>query len=228
MPVGELLTVLRRRWYAAFAVLIVGVGMVVVFQPKPLYWTQVDMAVLPPGARVSDLMSDTDQDKFVNFAAILEREFNDGQVEFRLAAADAPIYGAGIRQGASVELPNLGTQWQSSFSRAVLSVQVVDRSPERVKDVLDGILSRIEVLARNTQVAQGVAEENMITVGPVPHEPVVIDVGPSGASFARAALAFGTVGVVLACVAAVEVDRILARRRTRERVREVQDLELAD
>ena len=120
---------------------------------------------------------------------------------------------AGVRQGYSVVVPNYGGQWENRFSRAVLSIEVVDSTPERVRAVMDDVLRQTEAVTERIQAEKGVYPENQITVVPVPDEPTVSLVGGTSAGRTQAFLAVSPYVVGVAVAATVAVDRLLRRER---------------
>lgn len=142
-----------------------------------VYTAQVDAVFLAPTPTDSGNPIEGRSDSLIYFAAIVEREFNEGQVTGRLATPDATLAGAGVRQGYTVTMPNVGGQWQTNFGRPVLSVEVVDSSPELVRTVLSDQVNRIRELTDGLQ--QSVAPANRIRVGLSPAEAQVAYVGGS-------------------------------------------------
>lgn len=217
MTVSELVGVLIRRSY----VVVIGVALTAVagltlLRPSPLHWTQVDVVFVGPGEAASGSSNETNTESLVAFAGVVERELNGRPVQ-RLSSPSAPIYGAGIREGTSIVLPNLGGQWQNSFRRPVLSVQAVDATPEAVLSRLAAAMERIQLTTTRVQDELAVPEAARITFQTAPADPVVSYVGQTGAGRARVVLAVGALGAALTVAAAVEADRFLRRREDRRR-----------
>lgn len=214
MTFETLLTALRRRWYIAVVGLaITGLLAVVVWRPQPLYWTQVDLVVVAPGDRLQDVPGDSLVPGMVAFAATVERQFNQAPV-FRLSSPDAPIYGAGVRDGYSVVLPNGGNQWTNVFSRPVLSVEIVSPDPGVVAERFSEISQRVATIAKNLQESQGVLAEDRMTIEPISSTPTIAYVGSTRQQKARAIVVLVGLGVSLTAVCTDSFDRY-ARARLR-------------
>lgn len=203
----------RRHWALALCGLVatVAVAVGVPARATPVYYAQTDAVFLPPGGNPDDATAH--RDDLVAFAAAVERQVNGGRPAMRLSSASATLYGAGVRQGSSVVLPNLGSQWQNSFARPVLSVEVVDSRPERVRQVRAQLLERIRRASVALQAQQGVPADARITVGASPQTAVVEPVGASRAGRLRAMVALGVLGVGVTVGAVVAVDRRVGARR---------------
>lgn len=213
MTVAEFVRALRSRWFVAALGVVASVAFAVLATtPRPLFWTQTDVLFVAPGASGSGVFDDSTRDGLTAFVSMVERDVNGGTVT-RLSSPTATIYGAGIRTGYSVVLPNLGNQWQNSFARPVLSLQVVDEDPEEVQRVRAEALQRIYDSADRLQADVGVDPDSYITVEPVTPDPVISYVGTSGAGRMRALAVLTGLGVAVTAVVVVEFDRAILRRR---------------
>jgi hypothetical protein len=139
---------------------------------------------------------------------------NHGRAAQRLSSASAPLYGVGVTQGYSVSLPNVGGQWENSFTRPALSVQVVDSTAAGAQETLDGVLSNINTAASGLQDQFGVEAGALIRAVPVTPESTISYVGRTRSQTLRAALTLGLVIDGLAVLVTFEVDRLLQLRQS--------------
>lgn len=148
-----------RRWPWLLGVLLTLVSATgVSSHVEAVYWTHVDVVFLPPNSPLGQgNVLEGDSASLVHFAALVEREINGSRALPRLSSAEATLYGAGVRRGYSVTLPNLGGQWQTNFNRPALSIEVVDSSEARVRAVLAQVVGRVQGLARGLQERSGVS-----------------------------------------------------------------------
>ncbi|WP_298459532.1 hypothetical protein [uncultured Cellulomonas sp.] len=213
MSLDELIRTAARRWYVvlpALALALLWSG--ALLRPQPTYHAQMDLVMVLPGAAATDGISDARRESLVAFAGVVEREMNDGAPVTRLSSASASLFGAGVRQGSSVSVPNVGGQWTNSFTRPVLSVEAVDSTPEQVTARLAVAEARVETLVESLQAEQGAAPADRIQVVRVPQEPPVSYVGATKSGLVRAGLALGLLSVGAALLLAVTVDRRIDRR----------------
>jgi len=202
----ELVRLLLRRWYVVLAVAVATViGAGLVQHPASVYSAEVNVMFLPPDGVLMD-----QTESLIYFAAMVERDFNQGHTEPRVSSASATLYGAGVRKGYSVSLFDTGGQWQTNFNRPVLQVEVVDSSPAAVQTQLDAILAKIDSIAAQAQSRSGVASAKMIRSNQSPNPAVIVR---AGGSRWRATAGMIFLGLGVAIGACYYTDRILASRR---------------
>ena len=207
MTRSEFVSTMLRRWYFLLGGLLCTFLAIGYFGVAPgVYSTQVDVVFLPPSEGVRGNPLEGRSDSLIYFAAIVEREVNDG-ANLTRPSASATLYGSGIRSGYLVSLPNTGGQWRTNFGRPVLSVEVVDLDEANVTKVLNEQLAKVNDTVRRIQDEQGVAPENRIQTGLAPSVPVVTYVGGSRM---RAALGITAIGIALSVLITIGLDRILS------------------
>jgi hypothetical protein len=202
LTVESLLRAFRERWYVlVLGLLLTAVGAAFAVRPAPLYWTQADVLVLAPGQTPQDNPAYFGIEGLTIVAGMVEREVNGGPV-MRLADPSAPIYGAGVRDGFSVTLPNAGGQWTASFTRPVLSVEVVAPDPDVVAARYDAIVERVIAAGDRLQDAEDVPLSVRVRLYPVTQDPPVVYVGPTASEKLRGLAAVLLVGVFVSGSAA--------------------------
>ncbi|MEX1079881.1 MAG: hypothetical protein WED09_12335 [Homoserinimonas sp.] len=215
MTFTDILRSLLRRWYVMLSALAcIAVAILMVARVDGVYSVRVNLVFLPPPIATSDANTlRWSSESLVNFAAVVERSYNGNTPQPRFASLDAPIYGSGQTSALKVFLPNVGGQWSSSFTDATLIVEAVDPDLKTVERRLDTAVAELQELALELQRAEGVDENQLISV--------LISDETSGVRFvqgstARAAASIVVLGLGIGGVAAVLVDRVLMRRRERE------------
>jgi hypothetical protein len=206
MTASQLARVLLRRWYV-LVVLGVLVVLAVGLIPKTrgVYTAQTNIVFLPPSNsnRLQDQTASS-----VQFAAIVERQFNGNRGNSPIALQSATLYGEGVRQGYTVTLHNDGGQWTNNFDKPDLSVEVVGSSPGQVASVVRSVTARVEKLAETIQIDENVAAAERI--GTI-QSPAVPQVTYIAASTTRAAVASLALGFIASLLLTVLLDRILER-----------------
>ncbi len=215
MTTTQLFTRAGHRWLWLFAGLLALVSATgVSSHVEAVYWTHVDVVFLPPNSPSGQgNVLEGDSASLVHFAALVEREINGSRALPRLSSAEATLYGAGVRRGYSVTLPNLGGQWQTNFNRPALSIEVVDSSEPRVRAVLAQVVGRVKGLARDLQQRSGVSAGARIWTQEFPEDVSVSYVSGNRKRATGASLLLGG-GLVLS--AAVMVTGRGAGRRRRQ------------
>jgi len=217
MTAIQLIRVMLRRWYLLLAFAIITVAVLgAVSRAQGVYWTQVNVVFLPP-SNVNQLEDHTDG--VVQFAAVIERQLNGNNTGITKGGGGATLYGEGVRRGSEVSLLNSGGQWGNNFNRQVLSIQVVDSTPERVAAKLDSVGAEIDRLVQAQQDQQGVARVDQITTL---ESPSVAPITHVAGSSTRAAIGVIALGASLGIVFTLGLDRLLfvaRHRRTRAQSR---------
>lgn len=209
MTAAALLRVLLRRWYVVVAVFaVLGVTFVTLDEAGGAYVSQAKVVFVVPDAAAVGVFDDRQRDTLLEFVGAIEQEINEGKLPDRLSP-DAPLFGAGVSEGYQVVIPNTGGQWEYSFPDPVLSVRVAGQDPVRVRETLNTLLDRIDVLTADRQST--LDPRDVISTERVPAEATVSHVGGSRRTQARALLVLGLVGLGVAATAATLIDRLAGR-----------------
>ncbi|MEV4950964.1 hypothetical protein [Paenarthrobacter nitroguajacolicus] len=218
MTSKSLLYLLRKRWYVVFAVVLLSfVGLSAIRAQEPVYWTQAEVSFVAPNSDPAYWIPGGDNAVLVPFAALVERRVNDGSDSVDLVLARGTLYGAGVKQGYSVTLPNAGGQWAKSFTRPALLVQVVDSSAERVNGVLSTVIDRIQAASETLQSQMNVTSSRIVTVT-TPSSPEIIFGGGSQTDRIKGAIIWFALFAGASMASTYAVDRYFARLRTKARV----------
>ncbi|KIS28156.1 hypothetical protein TV39_06220 [Arthrobacter sp. SPG23] len=161
-----------------------------------VYWSKVDVVFYPPSGAAGGNPLRADSQATIHYAAMVERLVNGEGGDTEPGTTSADLYGTGIRNGYSVYVPSSGGQWQSSFDRSAITVEVVAETRDDVSRVLTGIVDRIERTAAERQEALGVIPKSYITTSLSPGVPE-ISYQPAQPAYAASALAVLAVGLAL-------------------------------
>lgn len=199
-----------RRWYvlAVFAIFTAG-AMGISALAGGVYWTRVDVVFLAPPTVTDPNALRATSKSLIDFAAIVERKYTGNTQVPRFSTEEATLYGSGVRVGQKVTLLNSGGQWNDSFTRPMLRVEVVDGSEALVKAAVTDIVAQLDEIARAEQASAQVPPAAFITTLMSPETAVV---STADGSRLRAAAAIALLGAFLGGTVTVLIDRSLNKR----------------
>lgn len=208
-------TVVRRR---RLALLIVAMMLPMTFATEHVegvYYSRADVLFLPPQALVGGNLLQADPTQTLSFAAMVEHKVNAEYPSTAPRTTSAPLYGTGAKNTHAVYIPSSGGQWQLSFSRPVITVEVVSDSSEGASRSLALLVTRIAELASLTQGAEGIPGTSRITTELSPAVPSVsyIDVRNSRATVTMILLTVGVASGVPILVERVQTVRRVSHRK---------------
>ncbi|GAA1953994.1 hypothetical protein [Microbacterium deminutum] len=213
MTIRDIWQAIVRRWYAVVAVFAIVAGLTFYFgQNDGLYTTRTVVSFSVPGPSDPLEQGGSRKQGVITFAAALAREINDGREPTRYASADAPLYGAGIRQGVLVGLPDTGGQWGVFYSRADIEIQIVGPTYEWVEHKQQTILAKVRASAEAQQRAVNVPDASFFSSAVEPITLKIDHVAPSRTAKAAAMAAMAVVAILIGGWAALTWDRIMRRR----------------
>ena len=166
-------TIMRRRGIALVIVVVMLPLTLMATQAQGVYYSRADVLFLVPSALVGGNSLQADPAQTLSFAAVVEHRLNAERPSAAPRSTSAPLYGTGVRNTHAVYIPNSGGQWQLSFSRPVITVEVVSDSAETAASVLDQLVDRISELAAESQVQKGIRPAARITTELSPGLPYV-------------------------------------------------------
>lgn len=215
MTVREIFSAVGRRWYAFVAVLLifVAVGYIMdrdgggYYSSTTVTFTLPQRPTLLPDSGTNDL-------SVIAFASAVATSVNEGKPVSTYSSAQAPYFGAGVREGVSVSLRNDGSQWMTSFPNATVDIQIVGRTYEWVQERQTAILSDIMSVSEGQQAAVTTPQADRITAVVAPLSTDIMQIQPSRSSQMLAFAAVALAGVIVATAVATFVDTRFARRRT--------------
>jgi len=219
----DVLHAVRHRWYVIVLVVLVFVGIGVgMLRSGGTYSTHTVITFTSADRSPLDVDNGSQDQSVIAFAGAVATEINGGRRARTYSLADAPQYGAGVRQGVIVSLRNEGSQWNASYSNATIDLQIVGYTRAWVQQRQERLLGRIMELTTEVQAASVRRKSARIdaSVEPLSTEIIHVQPGRSAELMATAALAgAAALTSVALCVAA---DGTLARRRGRARGRRAQ------
>ncbi|GGK98194.1 hypothetical protein GCM10007382_18020 [Salinibacterium xinjiangense] len=212
MTVRDLGWAMLRRWYVIAAALILSVvGGFLLQRGGGLYATETVVSFLLPDKTSLSLNSGLDDASVIAFAGVVAREVNDGGAPASYSTDDAPLYGAGLREGSFVSLPNAGNQWSTSYLRAELVLQIIGPSEQWVSQRQEDLLAKV-VEVSDAQQSSVTAQDARIKVASVPLTKQIFHVLPSRTAVISAYVALVIAALMVGGWAAVALDRVSSTR----------------
>jgi hypothetical protein len=205
-----------RRWYvlvfvvglalAAFALLLRGGG---VYVAQPIIEFRL------PGSDAVSAVNGVENDTVIAFAVTVAQSVNNGHAVVKYASDDAPPYGAGVRQGVTIAVPNVGGQWNVSYTRAQIAVTVVGATAQWVHATEDALLDRVVAASTALQQRENVPDSGRIESTVLPLSTDVQYISASRTQQALAASALIIAGLVTGSWLSVLLDRLVEWRHMR-------------
>ncbi|MEO7005449.1 MAG: hypothetical protein ABI275_08835 [Terrimesophilobacter sp.] len=214
MTMSEIASAMLRRWYVLLGLLACAVLVTVMLaHDGGIYTTRTVVSFLRPAGTSLSLGNGTNDPSVIAFAGSVVLGINNGRPPASYSMEDAPYYGAGIRQGALVELSNSGNQWVSSFDKAEIQIQIVGRTSNWVQSKQDELVSKVLSIAESQQAAMAISPSKRITASVVPLTTHIDYVSASRSSQLAAGAAMLTAAMIIGAWGSVTADRLLSRRR---------------
>lgn len=214
MTIRELIVVMGRRWYVVVTVILVAaVGTAVFENSGGMYTTRTAVRFVLD--EYATLLPDNGSrnENVISFAAMIATEVNGGRPPAGYARADAPFYGAGVREGVLIALPNTGGQWESSHSEADIEIQIVGPTRAWVQERQERLTAQVRDRARQLQDDMDAPRAERITTSVAPLTARIEYVAPTRSSRLAAYGAMAVAALLVAGWAAVSVDRAALRAR---------------
>lgn len=211
-----ILRAMLRRWYVVLVVVLSAVYLTTTFvRDSGCYITDTVVTFTLPAMSPLQPDNGSTDSNVIAFASAIADEVSSGGAQALYATADAPSYGAGVRQGIWVGVPNTGGQWSTSFSTAAIEIQIVGRTAAWVRQQQHAALARIDAASRFRQSAARTRHVSM-TIEPLSTE--VSHILPTRSDRLMAFAAIG-VGTFIAVVMASLTTEALMVRAGRQRLR---------
>lgn len=208
MTAAAVLQAVCRRWYVVATALVAGMVFTVLLGVSGgVYATQtvVQFIHVEPSQSAINPNSDIENGNFIAFAGAVASEVNNGRPAEGYAWETAPLYGAGIRQGVRVALPDSGGQWMRSYNRAELVIQVVGPTRDWVQVRQQQLLDKVAESSRSLQ-GSAYNSRQSIRTSVVPLTTTIEHVTASRGQQLAAILAVMIAAVVVGGWVAVRVD----------------------
>ena len=203
-----------RRWYVIVVALILSVvGGYLLQRGGGLYTTETVVSFLLPDKTSLSLNSGLDDASVIAFAGAVAREVNDGRAPASFSTDAAPLYGAGLREGMVVSLPNGGNQWSTSYLRAELVLQIVGPSEQWVSQQQRDLLAKVVEIS-DAQQSSVTSQDSRIKVASVPLTKQIFHVLPSRTAVISAYVALMIAALRVGGWMAIALERL---SRTREK-----------
>ena len=204
------------RWYVVAAVGALTVWAALALAgSSAIYWSRVEVVFLAPPTADNANNLRVPSENLIDFAALIERSINGNVEATRFSSESATLYGAGVRSGSRIELVNDGGQWTTSFRQPVLRIEAVGGSADGVRAEVSRQVEAIEDAVDTAQREAGVPSRELVTTL---QSPTPTSVSEIRISRMRMFAGVGLIGVIVAGVSAIGVDRLMQRRHARSSV----------
>ena len=210
MTSWDVLRSLARGWYLTLAGLAATAFALSMVDSYPgVYGSQANVVFLGPQSERAPNSLEFSSAGLISTAGYVEKIVNEG-AEQPTTASPVTLVSRGVRDGHSIDLPDSGGQWSHNFDSAILNVQVTGPTSAIVRERLNTLVGQIRTTTRDIQKLDNLDRKNVIRTYVAPEHPKV-----TYATGGRLSALVGTLalGVGLTVVAAVGLDRLLARRR---------------
>lgn len=220
MTMHELAGLVLRRWYvfAAFLMLFL---LVLPFTRSPdVFMTTAEVNFHTPVTLPKALHDADNTETLISFAGAVVGKYSADRENPVLSSPNASLYGNGIRNGESVALSSIGSQWQVGFDRPTAVVRVAGDSPEQVTATTQEVFVNLSTIANELQRESGVEEKKYITTAMDLDSLNVSAFGQTRTGKYKGTVVFLAVGLVASTLLADALDRwLLDRRRKIRRIR---------
>jgi hypothetical protein len=215
MTVRDIAHASCRRWYVLVLVLAAMAFLAfTLHRDGGTFTTRTAVTFTLPATTTLMANNGSNDSSVIAFAGAIASEINRGKPVANYSSADAPYYGAGVREGVLVSLRNEGNQWMAVFPSATIEIQIVGPTREWVEERQQQLLAQItEVVGAQQSLAVPTAE-NRITGTVEPTSTRIDEVAPSRSTELLALAALALAGSILGMWAAVALDLMIRRHST--------------
>jgi hypothetical protein len=214
MIIRQIVSAMIRRWYITVAVVAcAAIATLMLAQDGGIYSTRTVITLLRPTTTTLSPDNGTTDRSMIAFAAAVALDTNGGELAEGYSKADAPYYGAGIRDGTLVELSDIGNQWVSTVNKAEIQIDIVGRTLESVESRQKELVDRALSTSDSLQDVVGVSPENRVSASVVPLTTQIEYIAPSRRTQLAAIVAMLAAALLLAAWASVSVDGVLSKSR---------------
>ncbi|MGZ0711659.1 hypothetical protein ACWPKO_25340 (plasmid) [Coraliomargarita sp. W4R53] len=218
MTLRDLLLAMGRRWYV-IAVVFAGVALfgASVWSDVGVFSTRTVVSFTFPYETTLTPDNATSNESVIAFAGLVAAEISPRTPTVKYSSADAPYYGAGLREGVLVGLQDDGSQWAPSYGSAVLEIQIVGPDEQWVADRQQALLARVDESARAQQDLMSISDKDRITARVEPLTTKIEHILPSRTAQIAALGALFLAGLLVGTWGAVTLDHGVSRRREHSR-----------
>lgn len=143
-----------RRWYVLLALLACTLGYTTMLASTGgVFSTRtVIFFIHTPQNRVDiGPNNGTEDESVIAFAGAVAADINNGRAVVGYAREEAPLYGAGKREGVIVSLSDVGGQWTASFNRAEIVIQIIGPTYDTVQATQQELILKVNETSRELQ-----------------------------------------------------------------------------
>ena len=208
MTVRDVLQSIGRRWYVFLLVLCAAAALFgMLYHEGGSFTTTTSITFTLPARENALVDSGATDSGVIAFASAVATEINQGKPALTYSTAEAPYYGAGVREGVLVSLRNEGNQWTASFPSATIDIQVVGTTYQSVAARQEEIVDDVLATAEAQQQLAVIPASARITATVDPLSLRIDAVSSTRTTQALAAVAIGVAAIIAGGWLSVFVDR---------------------
>lgn len=216
MTFRDIVRAMLRLWYLCLVILAAAGCLAWTFDKNSGCYTTHTVVTFTRSA-ASRVQGGTNDPSVISFAGAIVDEINNGHSTPLYGWATAPIYGAGMRQGISVSLPNSAGQWSFAIATAEIDIQIVGPTEDWVQRQQRSVLANIAAATKAQPRATSTSGHIAARIEPLSNQ--IQHVQPSRSIRMMALAALGLAGVIAAGTISVLVDGLAGYVRARRRSR---------
>ena len=220
MAIRELLRTMLRGWYVMVAALLCAVLLAVLFaRGQVVYTTRTSIDFTYPDSSSLDPFNGAGDKSLISFVSAIAQKVNNGVAPKNYADLSAPYYGAGIRQGVNVSLPNEGNQFITIYRKAQIDIDIVGPSYEWVQARQTEKIVEVANTAEDMQSSLDIAPTERMVPAVEQLTLPIFPVAPSRSALILAASGLGIAALLVGGWGAVMLERLRGRSDPRSRSR---------
>lgn len=218
MTFRYILSAMLRRWFIPLALIgCATFATLMLAGDGGIFTTTTVVSFLRPATTSLSETNGANDTSVIAFAGTVVQATNNGRRPARYSMDEAPLYGAGVREGVLVQLLNSGNQWVSTFNRSDIEIQIVGRTYNWVESKQRELVNKVVTIANTRQAAVMVSSKDRIAASVIPLTLQIEHVTPSRSSEVAAGGAMLFVAIIVSAWGATTADRLASRRPTTAR-----------
>lgn len=213
MTLADLLSLGRRRWYIYAASVLAALVTIGVLQSVPRTHTfESEVMFAAPDVVASTQSYASYAETLINFTGAVDQVYNATYPSTRLSGPHATLFGNGVREGVTVGISAVGSQWHWGYDRPVLVIRVNAFNPEAALEQVRLAVGRIDATTRRLQEDRGVPGSHFIATMWDEQEVATGSFGATRTNLLKGAGAILTLALLFGTLIAAGLDRYMSGR----------------
>ncbi len=214
MTFRELVLTALRRWYVLLVVLLCATLLMLHFaQGRGAFTTRTSIDFTYPNSSALDPYNGSGDKSVIAFVAAVAQRVTGGNVDAAYGDISAPYYGAGIRQGVNVSLPNDGNQFVAIYRTARIDIQIVGPSYAWVQVKQQDMVANVLKVAETLQSDAGVSPSDQMVPTVKPSSLLISSIDPPRSTLVLAVGGMGIAALLVGGWSVTAFERLRSRPR---------------